>query len=347
MKKTILFLLLSLVLVLTACGKGSESKNDESKNSNNKDTVKIENNYKMRGEKKDGSDAKVVKETVEVPKNPKRAIAFDYGAVDILKAFGVQDQIKGLPKGEKNSTLPDFLSEFKDDKYINTGNMMQIHFDKVAKAKPDIVYISNRTATQKNIDELKKAVPNAAILYVGSTEKNYLNDMRRVTTNLGKIYGKEDKAKALNDELDKKIADTKSRAQKADKSTMYLLVNEGELSTFGPGGRFGDLVFDTLGFKPTDKHVKASPHGQNINNEYITNKDPDIILAMDRGQVVSGKSSAKQTLSNDVIKDVKAIKHGYVFELDPKLWYFSAGSTTTTLKQIDELNKVLDKVEKQ
>ena len=29
---------------------------------------------------------------------------------------------------------------------------------------------------------------------------------------------------------------------------------------------------------------------------------------MDRGQVVSGKSSAKQTLSNDVIKDVNAVK---------------------------------------
>ena len=41
---------------------------------------------------------------------------------------------------------------------------------------------------------------------------------------------------------------------------MYLLVNEGELSTFGPGGRFGDLIYDTLGFKPTDEHVKASPH---------------------------------------------------------------------------------------
>ena len=97
---------------------------------------------------------------------------------------------------------------------------------------------------------------------------------------------------------------------------MYLLVNEGELSTFGPGGRFGDLIYDTLGFKPTDEHVKASPHGQNINNEYITSKITDIILAMDRGQVVSGKSSAKQTLSNDVIKDVNAVKNGNVYELD-------------------------------
>ena len=96
--------------------------------------------------------------------------------------------------------------------------------------------------------------------------------MKKVTTDLGKIYGKEDKAKALNDELDKNCRYEKTYS-KTDKSLMYLLVNEGELSTFGPGGRFGDLLFNTLGFKPADQHVKASPHGQNINNEYITSKD--------------------------------------------------------------------------
>ena len=91
-----------------------------------------------------------------MPKNPKRAIVFDYGAVDVLKVFGVQDRIIGLPKGEKNAALPEFLSEFKDDKYINTGNLIQINFDKIAKAKPEVIYISGRTATVKNIDELKK-----------------------------------------------------------------------------------------------------------------------------------------------------------------------------------------------
>jgi len=51
-------------------------------------------------------------------------------------------------------------------------------------------------------------------------------------------------------------------------------------------------------------------------------------------------------LGNDVIKDVKAVKEDNAFELDPKLWYFSSGSTSTTIKQIDELNKVLDKAQK-
>ncbi|CDT01901.1 hypothetical protein BN1095_2370001 [Clostridioides difficile] len=52
---------------------------------------------------------------------------------------------------------------------------------------------------------------------------------------------------------------------------------------------------------------------------------------MDRGQAVSGKSTAKQALNNPVLKNVKAIKEDKVYNLDPKLWYFAAGSTTTTI----------------
>lgn len=63
---------------------------------------------------------------------------------------------------------------------------------------------------------------------------------------------------------------------------------------------------------------------------------------MDRGQAISGKSTAKQALNNPVLKNVKAIKEDKVYNLDPKLWYFAAGSTTTTIKQIEELDKVVN-----
>ena len=144
----------------------------------------------------------------------------------------------------------------------------------------------------------------------------------------------------------RKISDMKDKTKDFNKKVMYLLVNEGELSTFGPGGRFGGLVFDTLGFKPADKKVNKSPHGQNINNEYINKQNPDVILAMDRGSVVGGKATTNQVLKNKVIKNVKAVKSNHIYELNPKLWYFSSGSSTTTIKQIDELNEVVEKVEK-
>lgn len=133
----------------------------------------------------------------------------------------------------------------------------------------------------------------------------------------------------------------KDKTKDFDKKVMYLLVNEGELSTFGPKERFGSLVYNTLGFKPADSKIKGSSHGQNVTNEYINEKNPDVILAMDRGQAIGSKSTAKQVLGNDVIKNVKAVKDDEIYELDPKLWYFASGSTTTTMKQIDELKEVV------
>ncbi len=50
----------------------------------------------MRGEKKDGSDAKKVKETVEVPKNPKNTVVLDYGALDVMKEMGLSDKVKSI-----------------------------------------------------------------------------------------------------------------------------------------------------------------------------------------------------------------------------------------------------------
>ena len=348
MKKYALLLVVGLMFLLVACSNGGadEKKSSDSKSSNEESnkTVKIENNYQAGGEKRDGSDAKEVKETVEVPKNPEKAVVFDYGTLDTMKEMGLEDKVKAVPKGEDSKSLPDFLSEFKDEKYLNTGSLKEVNFDKVAEAKPDVIYISGRTANQKNLDEFKKAAPKAKVVYVGADEKDEVNSMKKNAENIGKIYGKEDKAKSINKELDDKIAGIKDKTKDMkDKKALFLLVNEGELSTFGAGERFGSMIFDTMGFASADENIKNSTHGQNITNEYIAEKNPSIIFAMDRGQAIGGKSTAKQALGNDVIKDVDAIKDNKVLELDPKLWYFASGSTTTAIKQIDEVEKLLDK----
>ncbi|MDU2137973.1 MAG: iron ABC transporter substrate-binding protein, partial [Staphylococcus warneri] len=153
MKKSILVLILSIVFILAACGNQSNNSQSDSKSEKNesKDTVKIENNYEAQGKEKDGSDAKKVKETVEVPKNPKNAVVLDYGVLNDMKEMGLSSKVKALPKGEGGKSLPDFLEDFKSDKYINTGNLKQVNFDKVAKAKPEVIFISGRTANQKNL----------------------------------------------------------------------------------------------------------------------------------------------------------------------------------------------------
>lgn len=70
MKKQSYFLVLSLVLVLSACSNGSSSNDSGSKSDSkdSKETVKIKNNFEASGKERDGSDAKKVSNTVEVPK---------------------------------------------------------------------------------------------------------------------------------------------------------------------------------------------------------------------------------------------------------------------------------------
>ncbi len=197
MKKTVLYLVLAVMFLLAACGNNSDKEQSKSETKGSKDTVKIENNYKMRGEKKDGSDAKKVKETVEVPKNPKNAVVLDYGALNnVMKEMGLSDKVKALPKGEGGKSLPNFLESFKDDKYTNVGNLKEVNFDKIAATKPEVIFDpSGRTANQKNLDEFKKAAPKAKIVYVGADEKNLIGSMKQNTENIGKFTIKKIKLK--------------------------------------------------------------------------------------------------------------------------------------------------------
>lgn len=130
--------------------------NQKSETKGSKDTVKIENNYKMRGEKKMVAMLKKLKKLLKYQKNPKNAVVLDYGALDVMKEMGLSDKVKALPKGEGGKSLPNFLESFKDDKYTNVGNLKEVNFDKIAATKPEVIFISGRTANQKNLDEFKK-----------------------------------------------------------------------------------------------------------------------------------------------------------------------------------------------
>lgn len=346
MKKVFSFILIAVLsVVLVACGSNSSSKEEKSSKDDTKSeskTIEIQSKYQVRGEKKDGSDSKNIEEKVKVPVNPKKVVVLDYGALDTVEALGVKDTVKGAPKGEGGASLPVFLNTFKGDDVVNTGSVKEVNYDKIAEIQPDLILFSGRTAGTEVQDELKKAAPDAARLYVGADDKDLLNSVEENTTNLGKIFDKEDKAKELNADLDKKVKTAIAKAKKVDDKAMFLLVNEGELSTYGPGARFGSLIYDVLDIKPVDKNIKASGHGQPISYEYVTEKNPGIIYAMDRGKAIGGKESSNKALSNDVIKDVDAIKNDKVINVDPELWYLASGGVRTTEKQVDEVIKGLE-----
>ena len=71
MKNSLIFSIIFSISII-ACSNGSSSNDSGSKSDkDSKETVKIKNNFEASGKERDGSDAKKVSNTVEVPKNPK------------------------------------------------------------------------------------------------------------------------------------------------------------------------------------------------------------------------------------------------------------------------------------
>ena len=83
-----------------------------------------------------------------------------------------------------------------------------------------------------------------------------------------------------------------------------MLVNEGQLSAYGKGSRFG-LIHDTFGFKAADDKIEASTHGQSVSYEYVLEK---ILFVVDRTKAIGGDDSKDNVAANELIQKPMLVK---------------------------------------
>lgn len=113
-------------------------------------------------------------------------------------------------------------------------------------------------------------------------------------------------------------------ASKLDQTTLVTLVNEGQLSAYGSGSRFG-VIHDVFGFKQVDDQIEASTHGQSISYEYVLNKNPGLLFVIDRTKAIGGDDSKDKLATNELIAQTDAGKNNKVISLQPDVWYLSGG----------------------
>lgn len=328
-------ILFSIIILLAACGKDSNSKTSSSK-----DTITVDNTYEFKDKNNTHTKGEMKTEKVKIPVNPDRVAVLDYGALDIMKQMGLEDKIVAIAKGKGAAFLPTSLSEFKNDKYINLGNPGQPNYDSLAKAKPEVIFASFRQAHTKTLDEMKKAAPNAKILFVSPDNDHYIESIKDNTTLFGKIFKKQDVAKDLNEKLSKKVAETKKVIN--NDTVLFLNVDDKGVKAFGPTGRFGGFLNKDLGIMHADKSMKANSAGNTVTYEYLNKVNPDKLFVIDRTQKGNDKT-LPSALNNDVIKNMKAIKHNQVYQFESNAWYFSEGGIQTTIEQLDKIEKAFKK----
>lgn len=316
MKKYLFSLLLLIITFgLVACG-GTGSSDKSSGNSSDKEA----------GKKNETVMIKHALGETEVKKNPKKIVVFDFGMLDTLDKMGIE--VIGVPQSGK---IPPYLEKYADSKYENVGSLVEPDFEKIAEIGPDLIITSGRQAEQ--YEEFKKIAPT---INIQLDAKNYVDSFKENVQIIAQIFDKEDFVKDELAKIDDQIAKVNKEVTALNKNALIVLVNEGKVSAFGPGSRFG-LIHDVLGFTPADPNIQVDVHGQGISFEYIVEKNPDYLFVIDRTAVVGGESSAKEVIENDLVKNTTAYKDGHIVYLDPNYWYLSGGGLVSVSEMISEI----------
>ncbi|MDN6519338.1 MAG: ABC transporter substrate-binding protein, partial [Enterococcus sp.] len=167
------------------------------------------------------------------------------------------------------------------------------------------------------------------------------NSIKQNVETLGQIFGKEKAAKKQLAELETSIKETKAKAEESKDKALTVLVNEGQLSTYGKDSRFG-IVYDTFGFAEADDAIKASTHGQSVSYEYVLDKNPDVLFVVDRTKAIGGDDSNNNVADNELVAQTTAGKNKKVISLQPDVWYLSGGGLESVKMMLNDVNKAFE-----
>lgn len=309
MKKILIGIIVLLVAFL-----GYMFSKSSTSNSEKRETVKIEHSL--------GS--------VDVPKNPNRVVVFDYGILDILDTLNAN--VIGLPK----DLVPEHLSKYTAEEYVNVGSLKEPNIEKIYELKPDLIVIAGR---QRNFyEQLSKVAPT---IFVETTSIDYMAGLRKNIEIFSKIFDNSNELQTKLENIERTITKIKENVSNKNISAMILLSNSGRLSTYGEKSRFS-IIFDYLGFKTTGE-LPTGTHGNKVTFEYLLEKNPDYIFIIDKAAVTGADLLANKAFNNPIVNSTKAAQNGNIVFLDSVVWYTASGGLLSTEIMLNEISKTINK----
>lgn len=261
---------------------------------------------------------------VSVPQNPERVISFDVGTLDTLTALGVE--VVGIT----DPLYVPALESLDDGKKVKIGTLFDPDFEQVFALKPDLILAGPRTV--KQIDALNKIAPTINM-------SPYSDDLEAVvktqTTELGALFGKEDKAAELVGHLHSSLETLRALTKDAGKG-LIVMTNGPKISVFGPESRFG-WVHATLGIEPLFEKVEAQTHGEAISFEFLHDANPDWMIIFDRTRATNSDGPlANETLDNELVAQITAMKKGQVVYVHPADFYIATTGVRSLQDTVDQ-----------
>lgn len=330
-KMLALLLVVLMLFSLGACGTTEEQDNEEAETV----TVMDANNQEL---------------TVHV--NPKRVAILEPSALDILDSAGMDKTgIEKLGVQQTESCLPDYLSTYYGDEFVNVGSLFEADYDTLDLLDPDLIIYGNRFGAWdetegESLSNLKERYPNADLLFYQVEGDTFGADIRRNCETLSAIFpGIKDEVMTQLQEIEDGFAQVKEAVSGND--TLFLMIGGGYITFYGPVGRYA-MVHNEFGFTPADTSTEVtSHHGAEVNAEYVMTENPQVILLLNHDESIgegATSSAVEDFMGNTMIQSTDAYKNSDIYQLDPAAWYINPGGLASTRQMIEDIMPYVEKL---
>ena len=250
---------------------------------------------------------------VNLPAKPQRIVVTSASFLEPLRAVG--GDVVGRP--DSKTLMPDWA---KDKKSV--GKVYAIDMEALIACNPDLVII-NKGMNEKLIPALEES--HIPAMVVGM--KNFA-DIKREVEIFSTITGEKEQGAKIVADMEKKLADIKSRIPRQGERVMILHSTNQGLSVELNGTIAGSAA-DYLGFKnlaegmtPAENNPDITPYSM----ETLVESNPDIIFVTSMGKIDEIKRDTEAMMAeNPAWQTVKAVKDGRVYFLPQDLFLLSPG----------------------
>ncbi|MEK3863233.1 AraC family transcriptional regulator [Paenibacillus sp. FSL H7-0716] len=270
-------LLLSFILVLSACGTNGATENAVSQ----QPKTKI---------------VKTVNGEVEIPLHPQRIVAGEY--LGSLIALGITP----IGTSEHHIKNPYFQEYLKDVENIGDGNG---NVEKILSLNPDLI-IMDDFYPELN-EQMSKIAPTVVIPYAS------LKTVHEEVAYFGELLSEEDKAKTWLADYDSRMASAKESVLKvvpADSTFSIIEWSENSLMAVGTDfGKGGQPVYNGLGFKPPADIAAemADPGWASFSAEVLPKYAGDYVI------LTSDSKKLDELKADPIWGALPAVKNDHVF----------------------------------
>ncbi|WP_077325053.1 iron-hydroxamate ABC transporter substrate-binding protein [Virgibacillus siamensis] len=294
-KSYVLFscLIVSLALIISACGSDNEESSSSGDSSNNNSEITMDS---KKGE-------------VTIPKDAERIIAPYHE--DALLALGV----KPAAKWAIGNSIQNYLEgQLKDVPKIEWN----LPLEQVMKYNPDLIILSNTLDSYEgSYEDYQKIAPT----YVLSDEA--ANNWRKQIELFGKMLGKEDKAQKVLKQYDDKVSNAKEKLNKSigDETVAMIWTMGNKFYLFEKDRHVADIVYSELGIKAPEvvKSLGKAPNDawNAISIEKLSQLKADHVFLLG----MKGEEGIKTLKNSSVWQSTPAAKSGNVYVMnDPSHW---------------------------